>query len=267
MTNREPGIFLRRWGEIGARACERAPTPVPWEPAAKMIAAAERDTGRATVALSELMKATAMELPGVGDDPLRADFGAHRWLKKEHELAYSDWLAWILEQRNDSGAALSLFGKDPGMLGGTPCDVERECCIPEGRLDLVVRCGTAALAVEIKTTSEPDEEQLGRYVQWLSREKQPLGLVLLAVSKPESPVPNEWSFRAWREVASGLRMWAAEWCGRGQLMQAAMTLAFCGAVEQNLLGYSRASINAPETARYIESWLEQRKYDKEKVRH
>jgi hypothetical protein len=48
-------------------------------------------------------------------------------------------------------------------------------------------------------------------------------------------------------------------------MQAAMTLAFCGAVEQNLIGYGRAGINTPETARYIESWLERRKDDKDKV--
>ena len=61
------------------------------------------------------------------------------------------------------------------------------------------------LAVEVKTTSEPDEEQLERYLQWLSREKLSLGLVLLAVSKPEFPGPKKWSFRAWSDVASGLR--------------------------------------------------------------
>jgi len=50
-------------------------------------------------------------------------------------------------------------------------------------------------------------------------------------------------------------------------MQAAMTLASCGAIEQNLLGYGREGINTPETARYIKSWLERRKNDKGKVRH
>jgi|HubBroStandDraft_1064217.scaffolds.fasta_scaffold140967_4 hypothetical protein len=211
MTNRGPAPVLRLWVWIGERIGVLVLTPVPWAPAAKMIAAVERDAGCASLALHDLLRATAMEFPGIGDDPLRADFGAHRWLKKEHELAYSDWLAWILEQRNDSGAALSLFGKDPGLLGGTPCGVERECCIPEGRPDLVVHSGgSAALAVEVKTTSEPHKEQLESYVQWLSRQKRPLGLVLLAVCKPESLDPDGWSFRAWSDVASGLRTWAAE---------------------------------------------------------
>lgn len=187
MTTRELAAVLRRWSEIGARVGGRVLTPVPWAPAARLIAAAERDAVRASVALHELMRAAAAEFPGVGYDPLHVDFDTHRWLKKEHELAYSDWLAWIVDQRTDSGAVLSLFGEEPGMLAGTPCRVDREYRVPEGRPDLVIRCdGTATLAVEVKTTSEPDEEQLKKYLQWLSREKRPVGLVLLAVSKPES---------------------------------------------------------------------------------
>lgn len=260
MTTRKLAAILRRWGEIGARVSGRLLTTVPWAPAASMIWAAERDAERASVALHELLKATVAEFPGVGDDPLLFDFGTHRWLAEEHELAYSDWLAWILEQRPDSGAVLSLFGREPGMLAGTHCRIDRELRVPEGRPDLVVRCDeTAALAVEVKTTSEPDEEQLQKYLQWLSREKQPLGLVLLAVSKPKSLDPDGWTFRAWSDVASDLRTWAAEWCAQGRLIPAAMTLALCGAVEHNLLGYGRAGINTPETARYIESWLERRK--------
>jgi hypothetical protein len=232
-----------------------------------MVQAAELDAERAGVALDDLLKTSATEFPGIGD-PLAVDFGTHRWLREEHELGYSDWLAWLLEQRGDSGAVLSLFGVEPGTLAGTPCEVHRETCVPEGRLDLELRCdGTAALAVEIKTTSEPDGDQLERYLQWLSREKRPLGLVLLAVSKPESLVSNNWSFQPWQDVTSGLRTWAAEWCEQDQLMQAAMTLAFCGAVEQNLLGYSLKGINTPDTAQYIESWLERRQYDKDKARH
>jgi hypothetical protein len=121
MTNRELAAVLRRWSEIGPRLGERVLAPVPWAPAARLIAAVERDAERASVALQGLMRATAAEFPGVGYDPLHVDFHTHRWLKKEHELAYSDWLAWILDQRNDSGAVLSLLGRDPGMLAGTPC--------------------------------------------------------------------------------------------------------------------------------------------------
>jgi hypothetical protein len=231
-----------------------------------MIEAAERDAERAGAALDELLNTSATSFPLVGD-PLRFDFGTHRWLKEEHELAYSDWLAWVLEQRSDSGPVLSLFGIEPGALAGAPCEVSREVRVPEGQLDLVVRCGgTAALAIEIKTASEPEAEQLERYLRWLTREKKPLGLVLLATSKPESLIAKKWSFRCWGAVTSNLRTWAAEWCEQGQLMRAAMTLAFCGAVEQNLMGYSRRGINTPETVRYIDSWLERRENDKDEAR-
>jgi hypothetical protein len=232
-----------------------------------MIAAAERDAENARVALDELLRTSAAEFPRIGD-PLLFDFGMQGWLREEHELAYSDWLAWVLEQRGESGAVLSLFGIEPGALAGTSCEVDREIRVPEGRLDLVIRCGgIAALVVEVKTTSEPDEDQLRWYLEWLGRETHPLGLVLLARSKPDSLVPGGWSFRCWEDVTSDLRTWAAEWCEQGKLMQSAMTLAFCGAVEQNLLGHCRGGINTPDTERYIESWLERRRNDKSKARH
>ena len=31
-------------------------------------------------------------------DPLHVDAGLNRWQRNDHEEAYSDWLAWILEQ-------------------------------------------------------------------------------------------------------------------------------------------------------------------------
>jgi len=34
------------------------------------------------------------------EDPLLVDPGAHRWLSDSHEESYSDWLAWVLEQRS-----------------------------------------------------------------------------------------------------------------------------------------------------------------------
>jgi hypothetical protein len=262
MTNGELADVLFRWADIGGRPLPSVPYRVPWGPSARMIEAAERDAQRARLALDELLKTSAKEFPRVGD-PLLMDFGMHRWLGEECELAYSDWLAWILEQRSDSRAVLSLFGIEAERLAGTSYTAHREFSVRDGRIDLVIRFNdTAVLAVEIKTTSEPDEEQLERFGDWLSREAQPLGLVLLAKSKPASLGPGGWSFRRWEDIASGLRTWSADWCEEGQLMMAAMTLAFCGAVEQNLLGYGRVGINTPATTRYIESWLEQRKHEK-----
>ena len=78
--------------------------------------------------------------------------------------------------------------------------------------------------------------------------------MLLAVDQPED-LPTDWRFCSWKTVSMGLRTWAAEWLREKRQIKAALTLAFCGAVEQNLLG-SGKGLNAPRTAEYLETWLE-----------
>lgn len=248
---------LRRWAALGEALHEAAQVQVPWEPAARMVAAAEKDADAATQILGALLKrSSASTFPGLGD-PLEADFRAHRWLKGAREESYSDWLAWIIDQQAKAERILPLFGIEAGALAGKTCSADRELCTPQGRLDLVINCGErAVLAVEIKTSSEPYDEQLKRYLAWLEQQRDSLGLVLLAIDLPEGFEPGDWSFCSWRDVSVRLRKWGSIWLGEGRRMDAAMTLAFCGAVEQNLLGFRSGGLTAPAMAEYLEQWLE-----------
>jgi hypothetical protein len=137
----------------------------------------------------------------------------------------------------------------------------REFSTQHGRPDLVLRFGDATLAVEVKTVSEVGDDQLRRYKAWLKKARAPLGLVLLAIDKPEDVTTTDWHFCSWETVSAGLRTWAAAWLQEGHVIEAALTLAFCGAVEQNLLGFG-SRLNAPGTVRYLDTWLGRDKNDK-----
>lgn len=257
MDTKKLGTTLGRWAALGKVLQEAAPVQVPWEPAARMVAAAEKDAGAAAQILGALLKnSSANTFPGLGD-PLEIDFSRHRWLRGAREESYSDWLAWIIDRQAKANRILPLFGIEAGVLAGKTCSADREFRTPQGRMDLVINCGeNAVLAVEIKTSSEPDNEQLKRYLAWLKQRRDSLGLVLLAIDLPEDLGPGDWSFCSWRDVSVRLQKWASIWLGEGRLTDAAMTLAFCGGVEQNLLGFSSDGISAPAMAEYLEEWLE-----------
>ena len=177
--------ILRQWAVLG-RSVRVGSLAVDWTAAARMIEAAEKDAKESRKALKGLLERSKTEhFLGFGD-PLDLDFGAHRWLKGSREEAWSDWLAWILEQKGDGDQVLRLFEMDPVPVAGTTCKAKREVCTPDGRLDMVVRFGAKTLVVEIKTISEVREEQFVNYSAWLKEQNDPFGFVLLlAVDEPE----------------------------------------------------------------------------------
>lgn len=182
------GELLSQWASLG-RSIRVDPPAVDWTPALRMIAAAEKDAEESRNVLKGLFERSKAEhFPEFGDPlDLDLDFGAHRWLKGSREEAWSDWLAWILEQKVDGGQVLELFRLDPLLGAGTTCKAKREVCTPDGRLDMVVRFGAKTLVVEIKTISEVREEQWVNYSAWRKRQDDPFEFVLLlAVDEPDS---------------------------------------------------------------------------------
>jgi hypothetical protein len=186
------------------------------------------------------------------EDPLEMDLGLHRWLQEEREEAYSDWLEWVVLQAGTSARVFKLF-----RLGDLPCglppsqevDVKREDCIPaghedhEGRLDLVIRCGDRAIIVVEAKKGDADgadtSKQAG-YMKWLEAQPYPEErrfAILLARSLEDEEYEG---FRAkrWDAVCIAMRELAIELNKEGRVATAAMVLAFVGAVEQNLLGFS-----------------------------
>jgi hypothetical protein len=228
-----------------------------------MIGAAERDAAASQQVLNRLLATSGVhKFPRLGD-PLAFDFGAHRWLRGSREEAWSDWLEWILKRDGDGRRVLRLFGLKPALRGTRSCEIQREFSTENGRPDLVLRLGHATLVVEVKTASGVGDDQLGRYNAWLNTASASLGLILLAIDEPENLTTTGWRFCSWEAISMGLRTWAAEWLRHGRLIEAALTLAFCGAVEQNLLGFG-TRLNAPRAARYLETWLGREEDEKKK---
>ena len=208
-------------------------------------------------------------------DPLSTDFGAHRWLSSEREEAYSDWFGWILEQIGNAGRALRLLGvRDRELLQACASDtpiINREFKIPDGRPDLVVEFGNRLLViVEIKTKPfdrDAVRNQLTRYARWIPDPGNPPQRTLcyfVAVEFGEFDCPSPFEPLPWRDLTLRMREQAREWIrasknqppDRNDLIRAAMTLAFCGAVEQNLLGLSGKPVlfRTRFSAQYLEEW-------------
>jgi hypothetical protein len=225
-----------------------------------MVDAAKRDAALAAQRLDALFAKTDALYPPVCD-PLRMKLGleSHRWLAAQNENSYSDWLAWILGRQNDPSRMLPLFGVNhDSEVEGTWC-VEREVVTPYGRLDFLLSNLTlGVLCVEVKTESEPGKDQLERYSDWLKGQRPQLGLVLLAINQPEDdPSAGKYSFCSWKHISLTLRTWASTWLREpSKLYDAVMTLAFCGAIERNLLLLGGGGLNALRTADYLEEVLD-----------
>ena len=89
-------------------------------------------------------------------DPLQAKAGLNRWLSRAREEAYSDWLAWIIEQLKPD-QILTLFGISDSSFAesckGVP-KCSREIVIPNGRLDILIEFGPhARIVIEVKKTA------------------------------------------------------------------------------------------------------------------
>jgi hypothetical protein len=192
------------------------------------------------------------------EDPFQIDLGLHRWLSAEREEAYSDWLQWVIVQVRRPDLVFGLFGLQPPddwkNWADVPPEVYREVPVAEGhdghggRLDIVVDYpGHARLIVEVKKTGA-DEADTDKGMGY--RRSQAAGsdtgsrcqYVLLATTGAQAEYAGGFRFRSWADVCVGLRRIIQHARGEMRFLTAAMILAFVGAVEQNLLGFSQALV-------------------------
>jgi hypothetical protein len=182
-------------------------------------------------------------------EPLRADAGLNRWLKKEREEAYSDWLLWILEQlqQRQDGAAdvLKVLGiTDPEIVASSRSrafNMKREYFIPAGgRLDLLLTLDKSVMViVEVKKYSAEtaDTEKQKGYYEWLEKQDfRHRRALLLAPDAAEDKYEN-FSRLLWADVCVRLRRLLPELCTRIGPVKTAMFVAFISAVETNLLDF------------------------------
>lgn len=211
-------------------------------------------------------------------DPLRSSARKNRWLdlQREREESYTDWLASLLQEMGSAKSMLSVFGLDGtefgAKVGSAPPRVSREEPIhtDDGeikRLDLVIRFGKIGiLLVEVKVRRIEEaggSDNLPVYLSWLKSWEPTANHAILLVplaESIESPCDG-WDVRGWDELCLRLRAQAIALrkAAPNNLNLASLLLSFAGAVEQNVLGLTGAEVAsaAPETARYLERFLEE----------
>ena len=266
---------LRRWGSLGRgmNVVKQKPA-ITWVPLQRMIEAAKASMTSEGNRLRRLLNCSIQYLTPLGD-PLVVDFGAHRWLKRQREEAYSDWLAWILEQLETPQRIHNVFGLDPVQAHEchAPVVVGREVPLEEGheghagRIDLTVSFGERlALVIEVKKTDADNADTVkgAGYSKSLPLHAR---RVLLAVSGERETYEGNFHLVTWGNVCTALRNLARTLCQENSIILAAMILAFVGAVEENLLGFPvhhirrlMDGIRVPVSAavgNHLEQWLKE----------
>jgi hypothetical protein len=200
-------------------------------------------------------------------DPLRTGFGLHRWLKGEREEAYSDWLEWSLQQVGSVADILNVLdvanaNVPTSLLDLTPKVTREVWVLPEGepparRLDLLVQCDETVLAViEVKVV-RPEEADLDKdkyYGQWAQSRNPDAATVLLALDGDQK-VCSPFVLLTWARLCLNLRRLLPKLREEKGVVAAALTAAFVGAVEQNLLRFSTRPPN-PAVSEHIKASLE-----------
>jgi len=238
---------LRRWAAL-ARLPEEPRFGGSWGAVARLISAATGQAEALVLVLEGLVQRWEERLRPVGE-PLRMTFPLQRWLAPDREEAYSDWLAWILaELRSFRHLGYILAGENVEELtaAGQWYSVEREVWVPaghpgrSGRVDCVIRDGNeAVMLLEVKVVPA-ESADLGKnrgYKEWLDSQPAPLRKAyLVATAGDKRLYEGGFELVTWGEVCGRLRRLLPELVAEGRLVLAALTGAFVGAVEQNLLG-------------------------------
>jgi hypothetical protein len=235
---------LRQWASLASSA-----RGANWEAMQAFIGAAKPKLAAKESQMQQLLDRSNARLAPILD-PLHTDFALHRWLKGEREEAYSDWLAWTLQQLGSVADILNVLdiataNVPASDLGLTPT-VTREVYVtpkegpPARRLDLLVQYDEKVLAViEVKVV-RPEKADLDKdkyYWQWARSRNRDAATVLLALDgDPEDCRP--FVLLTWARLCLNLRRLLPKLRGQKGVVAAALTAAFIGAVEQNLLAFS-----------------------------
>lgn len=274
--------LLRTWAKIGRQMAQSRSAAPRWEAAHRMIGAAVPLFKALAEELNDLLTASDNLLKPL-TDPLRTDFGAHGWLSGEREEAYSDWLKWIVQNLASTDvlrlfAINELFMDKPHEIielgRETQPEVRREVCVPrghpekEGRLDLVISLEERVVIVVETKVGHADTSDTAKqhgYGECLKKQEGEIYPILLATDGDKQEYAGGFRLLRWADLCLALRRVVAELCAKQQIVIAAMTLAFVGAVERNLLGFSIRAVDHvqlgrlatfdPRVSLHLERWV------------
>jgi hypothetical protein len=175
-------------------------------------------------------------------DPFEIPLGLHRWLSVEREEAYSDWLAWIIEQLSSPETIVGF------LCGETPADLVSQCvgqlkvyretvfstAQSVRRTDIEICFGakrTILIEVKMVDTDEVSDQQLSDQRSYATDFEKRL---LLVPSGNLSEGRKFFTLVLWKDICLRLRKLIPS-LSRENITIAAMVSAFVGAVEQNVL--------------------------------
>lgn len=249
--------LFQQWAELSrmlAPAQMRCALTFDWTAAQPFIAAAQDKLAFDANKLRDLLEASRARLKPL-EEPFDLDLGVHRWLAGEREEAYSDWLEWAVRQIREPSQVLRLFGislpAEAGKLTTDSFEVQREVAVSyghadrTGRLDLVIRYGrTLLVVIEVKKTGadEADTMKHEGYARWVREQNYPKTISILLATDAVSAEYGTFQFSSWAKVCVELRRLAPLLAREWRVTVAALMLAFVGAVEQNLLGFSAGMV-------------------------
>lgn len=246
----QASIEIRRWADLWQErrtlhgASERA-----WEPVDQVVQAARRVWDAQASRVRALIEESNQRHRPLRD-PLLIGLGLHRWLSTEREEAYSDWLEWIIKQLPGPDV-LGLFGIDvpvgAARAAGTFSTKREEWVKLDHwssykKLDLVIRYAASVLiVVEVKVTDaeQADTAKQREYAEWAKGQRIDHTRLVLLANAGAKPDYEDFRLVTWQHLCVKLRRVLPELIrsAKMDIVQAALTLAFVGAVEQNLLGF------------------------------
>jgi hypothetical protein len=243
----QPAAVLKIWSSLSGPPF--IPAPASWNPLANLVRIAEGEAQELESQLNKLVNESDARLRAASlCEPLLADAGLNRWLRREREEAYSDWLEWILGQLQRSpGSAVDVLAvlgiSDPEIVASCQSrafEIEREYCIPGRRLDLLLTINESVMVIiEVKKYSAEtsDTAKQAPYFEWLEGRRFPHRKALLLVSDAAEEKYQNFDRLLWADLCTRLRRLLPELSIRLELVKTAMFVAFVGAVETNLLSF------------------------------
>ena len=102
--------ILQKWAALWKDiAQEQSESNLDWKYVHRLIKAAKPLFKEESKRLEGLLRKSDKHFDPL-EDPLKVDFGVHRWLRAEREEAYSDWLKWTLEQLESPALISKVLG-------------------------------------------------------------------------------------------------------------------------------------------------------------
>jgi hypothetical protein len=256
--------FVRRWGSP-----PHGESSASWS-SVETWAAAARDTASAVeLRVAERRRAWERWLEPLGEISAQ-DWRDFRPLRLGREEGWSDWLAHLLARSATGQFARALLSQHPKLAGVTAygsLSVRREVQTIDGerRADILVEWPDAAAHIEVKAGDRGFEKtfetahllersyERGRaWADFILLPPSDLGEWRAATRNGQSRLVIEVT---WRDVAVALRQ--AMKAGGESLHWRTWAHAFCGAVEQRILGCEPAGVAAGSSLERLASGLAQ----------